>query len=95
MRNYKRIFSPTASFSSYGDLSAVKFLGGFIMIVTVGIVLWLMWINTKTVQDYPKVLCREEICAFYFEDGTERTLPRSSVPFDKNGLVIKEQIVWP
>ena len=58
-------------------------------------VLWLMWQHGKTTDDYPKVFCLDEECRFMFKDGTERSLPRSSVPFDEKGVVIKDQIIWP
>jgi hypothetical protein len=95
MKNYQRIFGPAQSFSSYGDLVAPKFLAGLVLLIILPAIFWLMWQSANKTSDFPKVWCQGDTCTFTFKDGSQRRLPRSSVPFDKDGLVIKDKIIWP
>ena len=98
MRNYKRILGgdlhPTYRWSSYGDQQVLKFFGFFILLLILPIILWLMWQEAKSMNDDPKVSCSEDVCLFQFEDGTRKMLPRESVPFDENGAVMKDRIIF-
>ena len=98
MRNNKRIFggelNPAYRWSSYGDLMVLKFIGFFILFLVLPLIFWVMWGEAKRVNDFPKVSCGVENCRFDFENGTSKVLPRNEVPFDENGVVIKDQVIF-
>ena len=96
MKNFKRRFggamNPTQLWSSTGDLYALSYKGFFILAFIIPVVFWVMWQEAKVTNQYPKVSCYNDSCIFYFENGTSKRLPREKVPFDENGVVIKDQV---
>lgn len=86
--------NPTQSWSSFGDLYALRFVGFFLLLIVLPVIFWFMWQEAQTVNDYPKVSCYENTCRFQFENGVTKTLPREEVPFDENGVVIKERVFF-